>query len=106
MAGSSGLQLHSSGVPLEGSTGAAVPSELPLPANLYIVGTINIDETTNAVSDKVLDRAMVINMSAVDLAGFLAGLESREPGLKNARAGCEPHLVNAQALMSPQGLGF
>lgn len=37
------LQLHSSGVPLEGSKGTSVPSALPLPPNLYIVGTINIE---------------------------------------------------------------
>ncbi|MFG1301939.1 hypothetical protein V5F49_19310 [Xanthobacter sp. V3C-3] len=100
------LQLHSSGVPLEGSTGTSIPAQLPLPANLYITGTINIDETTSAVSDKVLDRALVIDMSAVDLAGFLAGLEAREPVLKDARAACESHLLAAQAIMAPHGLGF
>ena len=42
--------------------------------DLAIAGTINIDETTNPVSDKVLDRAIVIDMSAVDLRGFLDGL--------------------------------
>ncbi|PZP44835.1 MAG: hypothetical protein DI601_11350, partial [Azospirillum brasilense] len=76
------LQLHAHGVPLEGSTGTSIPSELPLPPNLYIIGTINIDETTNPVSDKVLDRAVVIDMTAVDLAGFFAGLERREPALR------------------------
>jgi len=100
------LQLHSSGVPLEGSTGTSIPAELPLPANLYITGTINIDETTSAVSDKVLDRALVIDMSAVDLAGFLAALEAHEPALKDARAACESHLLAAQAIMAPHGLGF
>lgn len=100
------LQLHSSGVPLEGSTGTTVPAVLPLPENLFIIGTINIDETTNSVSDKVLDRAMVIDMSAVDLAGFFAELEAREPALKDARAACEPRLVAAQALMHPHNLGF
>jgi hypothetical protein len=100
------LQLHSSGVPLEGSSGTTVPASLPVPPNLYIVGTINIDETTNAVSDKVLDRAVVIDMSTIDLAGFLAGLEAREPGLAAARAACEPHLAGAQAVMQGHGLGF
>lgn len=75
------LQLHSSSVPLEGSTGTSIRGDLPLPPNLYIVGTINVDETTNSVSDKVLDRAIVIDMSAVDLAGFLNGLEGQEPTL-------------------------
>ncbi|RYC30286.1 hypothetical protein D3273_19665 [Lichenibacterium minor] len=100
------LQLHTEGVPLEGSTGTAIPAQLPLPNNLFIIGTINIDETTNSVSDKVLDRAMVIDMSAVDLPGFLEKLEMREPALKDARAACEPHLLAAYNLMEPHGLGF
>ena len=75
------LLLHANSVPLEGTTGTSIRAELPLPPNLYITGTVNVDETTNAVSDKVLDRAVVIDMSAVDLAGFLAGLETREPSL-------------------------
>lgn len=103
---SEALQLHSSGVPLEGSTGTTVPAVLPLPENLFIIGTINIDETTNSVSDKVLDRAMVIDMSTVDLAGFFGDLEARDPALKDARAACEPRLVAAQELMHPHNLGF
>jgi hypothetical protein len=100
------LQLHSSGVPLEGSTGTTVPAALPLPRNLYIVGTVNIDETTNPVSDKVLDRAIVIDMSTVDLAGFLDGLETREPALKPARDACSEQLIAAQQMMASYGLGF
>ena len=100
------LQLHSSGVPIEGTTGTSIPAALPLPANLYITGTINVDETTSPVSDKVLDRAVVIDMSKVNLPGFLQGLEAREPGLKDARAAAEPVLIGAHALMLPHGLGF
>lgn len=38
----------------------AVPSEISLPKNLFIIGTVNIDETTYMFSPKVLDRANVI----------------------------------------------
>jgi 5-methylcytosine-specific restriction enzyme B len=100
------LQLHDHGVPLEGSTGTSIPAELSLPPNLYISGTINIDETTNPVSDKVLDRAVVIDMSAVDLAGFLEGLEAREPALKAAREACAAHLLAALKVMGAHNLGF
>lgn len=100
------LQLHSNSVPLEGSNGTSIRAELPLPTNLYITGTINVDETTNPVSDKVLDRAVVIDMSAVDLPGFLSALETREAGLKDARAACEGHLVAAHEQMTAHGLGF
>lgn len=37
-----------------------VPPALVLPKNLFIVGTVNIDETTYMFSPKVLDRASVI----------------------------------------------
>lgn len=100
------LQLHSNGVPLEGSTGASIRAELPLPANLFIIGTINVDETTNPVSDKVLDRASVIDMSAVDVPGFLASLEGRNPDLKAARAAAEPKLTEIHALLQQHNLGF
>ncbi|BAO82896.1 GTPase subunit of restriction endonuclease [Serpentinimonas maccroryi] len=100
------LQLHSNGVPLEGTTGASIRAELPLPANLFIIGTINVDETTNPVSDKVLDRASVIDMSAVDVPGFLASLESRFPNLKAARAASEAKLTEINGLMQQHNLGF
>ena len=42
--------------------------DLYLPENLYIVGTVNMDETTFPFSKKVLDRANTIEFSYVDLA--------------------------------------
>ncbi len=44
----------------EGTVNNGVPSNLHLPANLFIIGTVNIDETTNMFSPKVLDRANTI----------------------------------------------
>ncbi|MGY4232928.1 5-methylcytosine-specific restriction protein B [Bradyrhizobium sp. USDA 4449] len=100
------LQLHSSGVPLEGSTGTSVPAELPVPQNIYLIGTINIDETTNPVSDKVLDRAIVIDMSTVDVPGFIANLRVREPTLVDACNACEANLRTAHDIMAAHGLAF
>ncbi len=37
-----------------------VPQEILLPKNVFIIGTINVDETTYMFSPKVLDRANVI----------------------------------------------
>lgn len=102
----SALQLHSNGVPLEGTTGTSIRAELPLPRNLFIIGTINIDETTNPVSDKVLDRASVIDMSTVDVPGFLVSLEARNPELKAARAAAEAKLTEIHGLLQQHGLGF
>lgn len=41
---------------------------LQFPENLYLVGTVNMDETTFPFSKKVLDRANTIEFSYVDLA--------------------------------------
>jgi len=41
-----------------------VPPGLSLPANLFVAGTVNVDETTYLFSPKVLDRANVIEFRA------------------------------------------
>lgn len=45
-----------------------VPPRLPYPANLVLIGTVNMDETTHGLSDKVLDRAAVLEFWDVDVA--------------------------------------
>jgi 5-methylcytosine-specific restriction protein B len=100
------LQLHSNSVPLEGTNRMSIRAAIAVPNNLYITGTVNVDETTNPVSNKVLDRAMVIDMSNVELAGFLDDLVSRDPELQGARAAIEARLLAVQSLMVPHGLGF
>lgn len=51
---------------------------LRLPPNLFIVGTVNVDETTYMFSPKVLDRANVIEfrMERAELEAFLAAPRS------------------------------
>lgn len=48
--------------------------EQVLPANLGLVGTVNMDESSHGFSRKVLDRAFTIELSEVDLS-----LESTSP---------------------------
>ncbi|GGW59260.1 hypothetical protein DFQ11_1011031 [Winogradskyella epiphytica] len=43
-----------------------VPNALTWPKNLYVIGTVNIDETTYMFSPKVLDRANVIEFRVSD----------------------------------------
>ncbi len=100
------MHLHQNSVPFEGSNGTPVRPDLPLPPNLYVIGTINIDETTNPLSNKVLDRAVIIDMSSVDLAGFLDGLAAREPALARSVAEAGASLRTVEALLAGQGLGF
>ncbi len=100
------LPLHSNGVPLEGSTGSSIPASIPLPPNLFITGTINIDETTNPVSDKVLDRAILIEMNDVDVDGYITKIEAEQPALGTACGACRTHLVTLQNIMTGHRLGF
>ena len=53
---------------------------LTIPENLFVVGTVNMDETTFSFSRKVLDRAMTIEMNEVDLKGGLEAGGSKEFG--------------------------
>lgn len=57
----------------EGTVDNGVPSKLKVPANLFIIGTVNIDETTNMFSPKVLDRANTIEfrINNDQMKGFL-----------------------------------
>ncbi len=47
-----------------------VPREVRLPPNLYVVGTVNVDETTYMFSPKVLDRAFTIELRDVNLRDY------------------------------------
>lgn len=60
---------------------------IPLPANLVIIGTVNVDETTYQFSPKVLDRAFSFEfrVSTDELA-------ARRSGLRDAAAGHTSHL--------------
>jgi 5-methylcytosine-specific restriction protein B len=52
-----------------------VPSRIRLPDNLFIIGTVNIDETTYMFSPKVLDRANTIEfrVDAEDMERYFEG---------------------------------
>lgn len=66
--------LHESMVGKE-ATSKSQYGQLYIPDNLYIVGTVNMDETTYPFSKKVLDRANTIEFSKVNL---MDGLEEFE----------------------------
>jgi EVE domain len=69
------LLLHREGRPLprKQSGPCDVPETLVLPPNIFVIGTVNVDETTYMFSPKVLDRANVIEFRVgTDApAGFL-----------------------------------
>lgn len=53
-----------------------------IPRNLFVVGTVNMDDTTNGFSRKVLDRAMTIEMNEVKFDE----LQKKDEGLSVAAA--------------------
>ncbi len=53
---------------------AAKPG-IPLPPNLIVVGTVNMDETTHAFSRKVLDRAFTVEFDAFSAEQYRSGAD-------------------------------
>jgi 5-methylcytosine-specific restriction enzyme B len=67
------ILLHAGGLVNNG-----VPEKLRIPCNLFIIGTVNIDETTNMFSPKVLDRANTIEFRVTEkeMEDFLDNMKS------------------------------
>ncbi len=59
-----------------------VPSNIKLPSNLFIIGTVNMDETTNMFSPKVLDRANTIEfrINDTEMESFLYSMQELNMG--------------------------
>jgi len=68
----SALESHED-IPLWTGRDKDIPNAVSLPKNLFIVGTINVDETTYMFSPKVLDRANVIEfkVNEEEMSDFL-----------------------------------
>jgi 5-methylcytosine-specific restriction protein B len=54
-----------------------IPSSLKLPPNVFIIGTVNVDETTYTFSPKVLDRANCIEFRMDGAAIGVGGLAAK-----------------------------
>ncbi|MFO7593222.1 MAG: hypothetical protein R6X15_04150 [Pseudomonadota bacterium] len=61
------LRLHNEGAAFDG-----VPATIGWPANVAFIGTVNMDETTHGISDKVLDRAFTLEFWDVNLDDYPA----------------------------------
>lgn len=71
-----------------------VPAEMSLPKNVFIIGTINVDETTYMFSPKVLDRANVIEfkISQEEMSEYLGKTVNINP--KAAYSACADMAVD------------
>lgn len=59
------IELHS-----EGEVHDGIERRVPYPNNLVIIGTVNMDETTHGLSDKVLDRAFTLEFWRIDIDDY------------------------------------
>lgn len=100
------LQLHTSAQAFDGDSGVKVPKTIKWPSNLFIIGTINIDETTTLPSPKVLDRAVVIDMSDIDLARVIAALGSVDKDMKWAAAQSGAIIEKLHGVLKKHQLSF
>ncbi|MCR8636827.1 MrcB family domain-containing protein [Paenibacillus radicis (ex Xue et al. 2023)] len=58
---------------LQNESDKQVYGNLHLPDNVYMIGTVNMDETTHPFSKKVLDRANTIEFNYIDLGQYPTG---------------------------------
>ncbi|MBC8160483.1 MAG: GTPase [Roseiflexaceae bacterium] len=66
------IDLGVPGPTAETTGGELLPNPFRLPLNVHITGTVNVDESTHTLSDKLLDRANLIELTDVDLPAFRA----------------------------------
>lgn len=71
-------------IPLDVRDDLSTPPSVLWPRNLYLFGTVNVDETTLQISDKVLDRAQVIDTSDIDLEPQISAWLSSSSVLEDA----------------------
>ena len=66
----SAMEIQGGEIPLhrEDEEKLGVPTGVAYPSNLVIIGTVNMDETTMGISDKVLDRAFTLEFWDIDPA--------------------------------------
>lgn len=80
------------------------PSEIKLGENLLFVGTVNTDESTFSFSDKVLDRANVINLTLKNFIEIKRHLDSYETEKKGKVSNESPEDVINHTFSKFQGM--
>lgn len=88
----------------EGDLFDGIPSSIRYPANLVLIGTVNMDETTHGLSDKVLDRAFTLEFWDIDLDAYPRWGERTLSAEQEAR--CRAALRDLMAALAPARLHF
>lgn len=84
--------------------GGDPPETLAWPRNLFLIGTVNVDETTHPLSPKVLDRASVLTVDSANLATLLENPTPVRPELLTGQ-GSSFGTALLSPLPNPSGLG-
>ena len=113
------LNLHTEGgeaegLPLEPGRQAIVPRRVSIPSNFFVIGTVNVDETTYMFSPKVLDRANVIEfrMPKEAVNSFISNKRSGSLQIEYAGNGVAERFLSlsiearADQLPAPANLAF
>ncbi|WP_151736786.1 McrB family protein [Paenibacillus tengchongensis] len=100
------LQLHNHINPIRGSNNVDIHSEISIPHNMFIIGTVNIDESTHPFSDKVLDRSSFIDMSEIDIDGFFNSLIRKDNELEPVVQQCGELLTRLYSTLKKYKMSF
>jgi len=83
---------------------AQVLQRIQFPANLAIIGTVNMDETTHGLSDKVLDRAFTMEFWDIDVASYPGWSSGVLPGELKVKT--RELLVELNKVLAPVRMHF
>ena len=102
----SAMEREDGDIPLHGGDGDkyGVPPSIRYPRNLVLIGTVNMDETTMGISDKVLDRAFTFEFWDIDVDKW-PGWEGAEIN-ESTRAAVKEVLSRLMDALSPARLHF
>ena len=102
----SAMEREGGEIPLHGGDAGAygVPQAISYPGNLVIIGTVNMDETTMGVSDKVLDRAFTLEFWEIDVGAWPGWESSSLP--EESRQAVQAVLTRIMTALSPARLHF
>jgi hypothetical protein len=93
------LRLHDREEALKDEGGNLITQEIDWPRNLFLIGTVNIDETTYQFSPKVLDRAHVIEFK-VNWNQIEAGFGKKDSGFRKVS---EDEVAKFMSIACPDG---
>jgi hypothetical protein len=83
-----------------------VEQDLIIPPNLYITGTVNLDETTHTFSRKVLDRANIIKIDRIEIGHMLDLLSADYPPELLEFVGTHLKEINLRLAEAGQQFGY